>query len=94
MEEKNQKKKIIPVSIIQKNGEIKNFPSVASASKFCDVNTHTIFYAINKGKKNKFTRRKDNTFFQVLKIQLPTPKTDDDCKEVSNSLPPKWSFFF
>ena len=83
MEEKNQKKKI-PVSIIQKNGEIKNFPSVASAAKFCDVNTHTIFYAIKKGKKNKFKGRKDRTFFQVFKIQ-PTLKTDDD-KETNSFL--------
>ena len=52
MEEK-QKTKSKPVTIIQSNGEKKDFPSVSSAAKFCDVNTHTIFYAIKKGKKKQ-----------------------------------------
>ena len=49
MEEKNQNRKTIPVTVI-KDDEEKNFPSVYSAAKFYDVNPATIFYAIN-GKK-------------------------------------------
>ena len=74
MEEK-QKTKPKPVTIVQSNGEKINFPSVSAASKFCDdVNTHTIFYALSKG-KNKFTRRKDKVSFEVYENPKPTNAT-------------------
>ena len=85
MEEKNQNRRTIPVTIT-KDDEEKNFPSVYSAAKFYDVNSATIFYAI-KG-KNKFKRRSDKTSFQVFKTSSPT-KTNDDCKERAKS---SWSF--
>ena len=70
MEEK-QKTMSIPLTIIQSNGEKKDFSSVSAASKFCDVNTHTIFYAFKKG-KNRFTRRKDKVSFEVYETAKPS----------------------
>ena len=70
---KKQRKPLRPVTIIQSNGEKKDFQSVSAAARFCYVNPPTIQYALSRG-KNKFTKREDKVSFQVFDKSNPKPK--------------------